>query len=57
MYKDNLSPPLFVRDNEALFCKAPDNRKALFQMTDGAETIIIGHSPPCCTTCAPVLGF
>lgn len=28
-------------------------------MTDGAgcQTIIKDHSPPCCTTCAPVLGF
>ncbi len=54
-----ISPLLFVSDNEALFLQDPDNRKALFQMTDGTGcgTVIKGHSPACCTTCAPVLGF
>lgn len=63
MYKDNLgrcflliSTLLFVSDNEALVWRDPDNRKALFKMTDGTR-LCDDHKRPRCTTCAPVLGF
>lgn len=53
-------PLLFVSDNEAVLYKITTTAESLFShMTDGAgcTTITEGHSPACCSACAPVLGF
>lgn len=53
-------PLLFVSDNEDVLYKIMTTAESLFShMTDGAgcTTITEGHSPACCSACAPVLGF
>lgn len=68
MFKDSLGeldflflpltfPLLFVSNNEALFYKIMTTAKHYFRWQMGLAERLSQHSPSCCTTCAPVLGF